>query len=282
LPDQLAAGHPFEGGPSLTGLPSFQCGLRLFVRMDSSGKTALGTTSPSASDRDLHNRLDPHRRGPGISDVLLGGQDGLVNVLGVILGVAAATSSTRIVIVAGLAAAMAESVSMAAVAYTSTKADAEVYESEKAREMRHIEAVPHLEKDEIRQIYKKKGFDGDLLEKVVETITANKEVWVAVMMSEEHNLAIIEKGHALRSAVIVGVSAIVGSLVPLVPFIAMPVNSAMAASVVVAAATLFVMGIYKAHVTTGRWWKSGLELAAIGMAAALVGYLVGVLLGVQT
>lgn len=245
--------------------------------MDSSGKTAS-----TVREREFHTRIDPHRRGTGISDVLLGGQDGLVNVLGVILGVAAATSSPRIVLVAGLAAAMAESVSMAAVAYTATKADAEVYESEKAREMRHIEAVPHLEKDEIRQIYMKKGFHGELLEKVVETITANKEVWVAVMLAEEHNLAQIEKGHALRSALIVGVSAIVGSIVPLLPFLALPMKAAMWGSVVIAAVTLFLVGIYKAQVTTGRWWKSGLELSVIGMAAALVGYLVGALLGVQT
>jgi VIT1/CCC1 family predicted Fe2+/Mn2+ transporter len=241
--------------------------------------SAKKTPSPS-TDREVHSRLDPHRRGSGISDVVLGGQDGLVNVLGVILGVAAATNSTRIVVVAGVAAAMAESVSMAAVAYTATNADAEVYESERAREMRHIEAVPHLEKDEIREIYKKKGFDGDLLEKVVDTITSNKDVWVAVMMAEEHNLAKIEKGHALRSAFVVGLSALVGSVVPLVPFLVLPVSMAMGSSVAVGAATLFIVGVYKAHVTTGRWWRSGLELSAIGMAAALVGYAVGVLLGV--
>jgi len=248
--------------------------------MDASRQTT-STRPPQPDHEEFHLRRDPHRQGAGISDVVLGGQDGLVNVLGVILGVAAATHSTRIVLVAGLAAALAESVSMAAVAYTATNADAEIYESERAREMRHIEAVPHLEKDEIREIYKKKGFGGELLEKVVDTITSNKEVWVAVMMAEEHNLAKVEKGHAIRSALVVGISAIVGSLVPLVPFLALPVPSAMAASVVVAAATLFLAGVYKAHVTTGRWWRSGLELSAIGMAAALVGYLVGALLGVQ-
>jgi predicted membrane protein (TIGR00267 family) len=244
--------------------------------------TPLGkTTAPSAprSDLDVHTKLDPHRRGSGISDVILGAQDGLVNVLGVILGVAAATNSTRIVLVAGVAAAMAESVSMAAVAYTATNADAEVYESESARELRHIEAIPHLEKEEIRSIYIKRGFDGELLEKVVNTITSNKEVWVAVMMAEEHNLAKVEKGHALRSALVVGVTAIVGSLVPLLPFLVIPVSFAMGASVAISALSLFLVGVYKAHVTSGRWWRSGFELAAIGMAAALVGYLVGVLLG---
>lgn len=238
------------------------------------------STYVSPSDREVHTQLDPHRRGAGISDIVLGGQDGLVNVLGVILGVAAATNSSRIVLVAGLAAAMAESVSMAAVAYTATHAQAEVYESERAREMRHIEKVPHLETNEIREIYRKKGFDGELLEKVVATITANKDVWVAVMMTEEHNLAKIEKGHAVRSAFIVGMSAIVGSIIPLVPFLVVPVTRAMWASVIVAATTLFLMGVYKGHVTTGHKWRSGFELSAIGMAAALIGYAVGALLGV--
>jgi predicted membrane protein (TIGR00267 family) len=249
----------------------------MLARMASSQKSNPSTNP----DPQYHLRLDPHRQGAAISDVVLGGQDGLVNVLGVILGVAAATHSTQIVLVAGLAAAMAESVSMAAVAYTATIADAEVYESERAREMRHIQIAPDLETEEIRQIYKDKGFEGELLEKVVSTITSNKEVWVAVMLAEEHNLARVDRGHALRSAFIVGVSAIVGSIVPLVPFLAMPVQPAMVASVIVAAITLFLVGAYKAHVTTGRWWKSGLELSGIGMAAALVGYAVGALLNVQ-
>lgn len=246
--------------------------------MDSSPKPVRSPIH--RADHEIHARIDPHRRGAGISDVVLGGQDGLVNVLGVILGVAAATNSTRIVLVAGLAAAMAESVSMAAVAYTATNAEADVYESEHARELRHIEAVPQLEKDEIREIYMKKGFSGELLEKVVETITSNKDVWVAVMMAEEHNLAKIEKGHALRSAFVVGLSAIIGSLIPLAPFLLMSVSQAMIGAVVIAAVTLFIAGVYKAHVTTGRWLRSGLELTGIGMAAAAVGYVVGALLGV--
>src|SRR5512135_3227175 len=117
---------------------------------------------------------DGHRHTSRLSDIILGGQDGLVNVLGVILGVAAATSDSRIVLVAGLAATFAESVSMGAVAYTSTLAEAEFYESEREREYRHINEVPNLEKEEIRKIYSEKGFEGKLLERIVETITANQ------------------------------------------------------------------------------------------------------------
>jgi len=183
-------------------------------------------------EHDYHTRVDPHRGASALSDVILGGQDGLVNVLGVILGVAAATADTRIVLVAGLAATFAESVSMGAVAYTSTLADADFYESEREREYRHIDAAPGLERDEIRGIYKRKGFSGELLDRIVETITRDQDVWVAVMMADEHRLAPVDRRSALRSAAVVGVSALVGSLIPLVPFMILPVQLSMWVSIV--------------------------------------------------
>jgi predicted membrane protein (TIGR00267 family) len=227
-----------------------------------------------------HTHADPHRQASFLSDVILGGQDGLVNVLGVILGIAAATGDPRIVVVAGLAATFAESVSMGAVAYTSTVADADFYESEREREYRHILEVPNLEQQEIRQIYARKGFGGDLLERIVQTITANKDVWVAVMMAEEHQLTPTDRGKALRSAFVVGVAAVVGSLIPLVPFFFLPVGIGIPTSVAISALVLFVVGVYKARLTVGNPGKSGLEMAVIGTVSALVGYAVGVLLKV--
>ena len=225
----------------------------------------------------VHNHLDPHHRGSNLSDIILGGQDGLVNVLGVILGVAAATSDTRIVIAAGMAAAFAESVSMGAVAYTSTKADHALYESERAREHRHVRLIPSFERDEIRELYRKKGFDGELLEQVVDTITANDDVWVTVMMAEELKLAPVEKYGAVRSALIVGIAAMVGSMIPLLPFFLMPLTPAMWVSILVAGLTLFLTGVYKARLTVGHWARSGIELAIIGIVSALVGYAIGLL-----
>lgn len=226
----------------------------------------------------LHSTHDPHRGASELGDIILGGQDGLVNVLGVILGVAAATGDVRIVIAAGLAATFAESVSMGAVAYTSTLAEAEFYESEREREYRHILAVPELERDEIREIYRLKGFEGRLLERIVETITANQDVWVAVMMAEEHGLMPTDRRRALRSALVVGFSAIIGSLIPLVPFGFLSIAASMWVAVLVTALVLFAVGAYKAHLTVGRPLRSGLEMAVIGTVSALVGYAVGVLL----
>ena len=230
-----------------------------------------------SEDIKYHLFGDPHRHASGLSDIILGGQDGLVNVLGVILGVAAATHDQRIVLVAGLAATFAESVSMGAVAYTSTLADADFYESERAREFRHITEVPHLEKNEIREIYARKGFEGELLDHIVETITANEDVWVAVMMSEEHQLSPTDRRQAIKSALVVGFAAIVGSLIPLAPFAFLPVVHSMWVAVAITALVLFGVGAYKARTTVGHPGKSGLEMALIGTLSALVGYAVGAL-----
>jgi len=234
-----------------------------------------------AAEHHHHSRVDPHRKGiSGLSDIILGGQDGLVNVLGVILGVAAATQDTRLVMVAGLAATFAESVSMGAVAYTSRLAEADYYRSEMEREHRHIEQAPRLEREEVRRIYAGKGFEGNLLERIVDRITSDPEVWVAVMMAEEHGLVPVERSESRRAAFIVGLSAIVGSLIPLAPFAVLPVSTSMWVSVVITALVLFVVGAYKARLTVGRPARSGLEMALIGTVSALVGYGVGLLLKV--
>jgi VIT1/CCC1 family predicted Fe2+/Mn2+ transporter len=239
------------------------------------------TLNPFLDEVLHHTRRDPHRRATSLSDFILGAQDGLVNVLGVILGIAAATDDARIVLVAGLATTFAESISMGAVAFTTTLADADLYQSEREREYRHIQEIPALEKREVEQIYAEKGFHGDLLARIVKTVTANKDVWVAVMMAEEHRLAPVARGQAIKAAWIVGLSAIIGSLVPLAPFLLLPITASMWASVVVTAAVLFAIGNYKARVTIGHPGRSGLEMALIGTVSALAGYLVGIALKVS-
>ncbi len=160
-----------------------------------------------------------------LHDIILGGQDGLVNVLGIVLAVAAATASTKIVLISGLAATFAESISMGAVAYTSSKAAREYYLS----------------------IRKKAPHDYD---------------------------------DPLKNGFVVGLSSIGGSIIPLLPFFFLPVSSAIWWSVIICTLSLFVVGAIKAKVTIGIWWKSGFELAIIGMAAAIAGYAIGMLLGV--
>jgi VIT1/CCC1 family predicted Fe2+/Mn2+ transporter len=212
-----------------------------------------------------------------LSDIILGGQDGLVNVLGVILGVAAASNDPRIVAAAGLAATFAESISMGAVAYTSTLADRDFYLSEIEREKREIRDMPNLERKEIEDIFANWGFEGDLLDRSVEQVMKDERAWVDVMMHNELKLAPVESGSALRSALVVGIAAIVGSLVPLAPFFLLPIPIGIPVAIGLAAVTLFAVGAYKARTTVGRPGKSGVQMAVIGTVSALAGYLVGAL-----
>ncbi len=217
--------------------------------------------------------------GPLLRQVILGGQDGIVNVLGVILGIAAATNDSRIVIIAGLAATVAESISMAAVAYTSSKAEREYYFKELAREKDEIKNIPEMEREEIKIIYYKKGFRGKQLENIVKKITSDKKLWLDVMMNEELRLAGSKSKKPLTEGVVVGASSTVGSLIPLLPFFFIPVGSAILWGLAASMAALFIVGVVKSKFTTVNWLKSGTELAAIGTTAAILGYLVGVLLG---
>lgn len=169
-----------------------------------------------------------HGLGRHMRDIILGGQDGLVNVLGVALGVAAASEESRLVLAAGLAAAFAESFSMAAVAYTSTVAERDYLKS----------TLPTKEEQVI-----------------------------------EH--ALPEEAAPFQSAVIVGLAAIVGSLIPLLPFFWLSMSKAIFVAILSSALVLFSLGAVKAKVTIGDWKKSGGEIVAIGLLAALIGYLIG-------
>jgi VIT1/CCC1 family predicted Fe2+/Mn2+ transporter len=220
------------------------------------------------------------RTGVDLRDAILGGQDGLVNVLGVILAVATATQDVRIVIIAGLAATFAESISMAAVAYTSMKAARDFYRSELEREKKEIKEMPDVERKEIRDIYRKKGFRGTLLNNIVSHITRNEKVWLGTMMDEELHLSDQDYKNPLRDAAIVGVSAIIGSLIPLLPFLIFDIRAAVIGSLIFSTLVLFFAGVVKGKLTTGRPVRSGVELAIIGIAAAVIGYAIGVALGV--
>jgi len=210
--------------------------------------------------------------------MVLGAQDGLVNTLGVVLGVAAASADARVVFAAGMAAGLAESFSMAAVGYTSSAARGDLFRSERAREYRHVELTPDIEREEIRELYARRGFKGELLDRVVDTICADKDVWVALMMAEEHELLPVDRRASLRSAAVVGLAALLGSVVPVFPFAFLGLRASVFVSLALGAALLFGLGAFKATVTSSGRTKSGAELALIGMASAIAGYVIGALL----
>jgi VIT1/CCC1 family predicted Fe2+/Mn2+ transporter len=230
-----------------------------------------------------------NKTGERLSEIILGGQDGLVNTLGVILGVAAASQDFRIIMAGGLAGAIAESVSMAAVGYTSKLAEKDFYTSALKREKYEIEHLPEVEKQEIKEIFVKKGFTGKLLEEAVETIISNKKVWLDTMMREELDLTPVDGSVPFKSAFLIGLAAILGSLVPLLSFaffyfakIKFPgdIQWSIIISLVISAIALFIVGVVKSRLTIGKWYKSGTQMVVIGILSALFGYFVGALFAV--
>ena len=227
-----------------------------------------------------------HAQPTRLSDFILGSQDGIVNVLGVILGVAVASMDFRIILAGGLAATFAESISMGAVAYTSTLARRDHYRGELEREMREMRDLPETEREEVRTILRKWGFSGEELEEVLEHIVSKEKAWLEIMMAHELNLAAIEESQPFRSSLLVFAAAMVGSIIPLAPFIVAgnEILLGIVGSVVVSAVTLFVIGWYKARMTIGRPGRSGTQMLIIGIASAVAGfgiaYLVNVMFGV--
>jgi len=242
--------------------------------------TRLGRAVRAAVDggRDPMIGKEKHSTNNSLRDVILGGQDGLVNMLGIALGVVAAGGSTHVLIIAGLAAAITESISMGAVAYTSFGSDRDFYLAERNREQTEIEAQPDDEREEIREIYAAKGFKGQLLEDVVSTITSNRETWVSTMMNEELHLQPIAQRSLLQSALIVTVATLIGHLIPIVPFMAVARTPAIITAIALSAVTLFAVGVYSAKTLVGDWRKSGIQMVAIGLGAAALGFLIGRLL----
>ena len=234
---------------------------------------------------------EEHARPGLLSDFILGSQDGLVNVLGVILGIAIAAHQQalagqlanpfRIVVAGALAATFAESISMGAVAYTSTLARRDHYLKERDREEREMRELPDVERQEVREVFEAWGFQGPKLEQITDDIVSNPKAWLEFMMAHELALSPVEKRQARNSAILVGFAAIFGSLIPLLPFLVFSgdILTGMIASLVVAAAALFLIGWYKATTTVGRPARSGIEMLVIGIASAVAGFLIAYIVG---
>jgi vacuolar iron transporter family protein len=222
-------------------------------------------------------RREQHIRPGLLSDFILGSQDGLVNVLGVLLGLSAASAPLHLVLVGALAALGAESVSMGAVAYTSTAARRRVYEAERERELTEMREIPEMEREEVRTIFRNWGYEGAELEDMVSKIEAKPKAMLELMMGFELNLASVSVDQARESGLIVLAATIVGSAIPLLPFLVpgVLVENAAIASILLSGAALFGIGWYEARVTIGTFWKSGLRMLLIGLGAGLAGFLIG-------
>jgi vacuolar iron transporter family protein len=204
-----------------------------------------------------------------------------VNVLGILLGLTAATNDLRLIFVAAFAALGAESISMGAVAYTSTLARRKQYLKEVSREEKEMREVPETEKNEVRYVFQKWGYQGEELERLTDLITSRPKAWLEFMMSHELQLEAVGESEPRRSFLVVLSSTIFGSFIPLLPYFLVGKDVLLGAvsSVTISGAVLFIIGYFEARTTVGSLWRSGLQMAAIGLAAGLAGFLIGHFIG---
>lgn len=224
---------------------------------------------------------DIHSHSTFLSDFILGSQDGLVNVLGILLGISAATSDIRLIFVAALAALGAESISMGAVAYTSTMSRRKLYIKEVEKERKDIKEVPRHSIEELKRIFKKWGYKEKEIRDLTKRIESNPEATLEFLLSFEQKSSPVDKSAPMRSFLTVLSATMFGSAIPLIPFIFMYHNIFAAAigSVIISGITLFLIGYYEAKTTVGSLWRSGLQMLIIGLAAGFAGYLIGHFVG---
>lgn len=231
--------------------------------------------SPSAIRRRIEDNL---KKDNYLGDFVLGAIDGAVTTFAVVAGVAGAGLSKNVAITLGFANLIADGFSMAAGNYQKAQSDAELILRTRRIEENHIDTVPEGEREEVRQIYAKKGLSGDLLENVVKVITADRKRWIDTMITEEFGMQ-IRSPSPFKSAGVTFLAFVMVGLIPLLPFF-LPVNFSssriFSTSVAATAAAFFVIGCIKGHLVHRHKILAGLETLLIGGTAATMAYLVGV------
>ncbi|MBS3925229.1 MAG: VIT1/CCC1 transporter family protein [Nitrosarchaeum sp.] len=213
-------------------------------------------------------------------DFIYGSIDGAVTTFAIIAGVVGASLSPGIILILGFANLFADGFSMAAANYQASKARNQFIEMKRKQEEWEIDNLAEQEKEEIREIYKKKGFKDELLEEVVRIITSRRKVWVDTMMKEELGLIEDEK-NPLDSSVSTFIGFNLIGLIPLIPFmifIFMKIDAnseAFVYSTISVMASFFLVGMIKRKIVKKPKIRSGFYTLIIGGIASLVAYYVG-------
>lgn len=225
------------------------------------------------SHEAIRERLTAKPRQSFLRDWVYGGIDGTVTTFAIVSGVVGAHLSTRIIVILGGASLIADGFAMAAANYLATRAEREEFHYAEAVERRHIDTVPEGEREEVREILRGLGLMGDLLDRVVGVITADRDRWVRMMIRDEYGLPAAVRS-PWRAAVSTFSAFLVCGLIPLIPFEAGLPNAFWLAS---AATSLmfFLIGALKSRWSIERWWHSGIETLLIGGGAAAVAYAIG-------
>lgn len=217
-----------------------------------------------------------------LKDSVYGAIDGAVTTFAVVSSVAGAGLSSGIVIVLGLANLLADGFSMASGNFIGTRAENQAADKARREEELEVEHHPEGEREEIRQIFAAKGFEGETLDQVVEVITADKSRWVQIMLQEEHGIS-PDRPKALRAAIATFLSFLLIGAIPLMAYLVDLVSPGFISrpftvACIMTAISFAIIGSFKARVVGQNQIKGVLETLSIGALASGLAYGIGYLL----
>ena len=212
-----------------------------------------------------------------VRDIVIGMADGLTVPFALAAGLSGTNVSTSLVVTAGLAEVAAGSIAMGLGGYLAAKSDAEHYVSEKHREETEILTLPHIERDEVAEVFREYGLEAPEIEPILQAFEKNHPAWVDFMMRFELGLEEPDPKRALRSAITIAGAYIVGGLIPLSPYMVVSKTETLKGlliSIAVTLIALLVFGYIKGHFTGTRPIRSALQTTLIGGIAAAAAFLI--------
>ncbi|GAB4092083.1 VIT1/CCC1 transporter family protein [Flaviaesturariibacter terrae] len=231
-------------------------------------------------DTHLHHTEQHMESSDVIKDIVIGMSDGLTVPFALAAGLSGAVHDARIVVIAGIAEIAAGSIAMGLGGYLAGRTEADHYENERRREYYEVEHLRHREVQETKDFFAGLGLSEDLQERATAEIAADTDRWVDFMMRFELGLEQPDPKRARQSAFNIGISYVVGGLVPLSPyfFVQEPVNG-LKISVLVTLICLFLFGWVKSKLTGVPPFSGALRVLMIGALAAAAAFGIAKLLG---
>ncbi len=215
-----------------------------------------------------------------IKDIVIGMADGLTVPFALAAGLSGAVDSTTLVITAGIAEIAAGSIAMGLGGYLAGRAEIDHYDSEQRREYYEIEHLKEKEITETEEIFLSMGLSETTVKSAVQELSKDKNKWVKFMMKYELDLETPDPKRARNSAFTIGISYIVGGIIPLAPyFFTEHPKDGLLYSAIVTLISLFVFGYFKSKLTGQPLFKGAFKVMAIGAVAAAAAYGIAKLIG---
>lgn len=210
-----------------------------------------------------------------IKDVVIGMADGLTVPFALAAGLSGAVNSNNIIITAGIAEVVAGSIAMGLGGYLAGRTDVEHYVSELKRERREVESEPEVEKQEVRDVFAGFGISPPLQDQLADELAQDKKKWVDFMMKFELGMERPDPQRARKSAFNIGLSYVVGGMVPLVGyFVTDNPHNGLMLSAATTIAFLFIFGYVKTKLTGDKPLLGAIKTTLIGLLAASAAFVI--------